>query len=131
MDPVLYQLHCHLSISSTGENLRSAGVPAPDLRGTPAWSTQEMDGQSMIAASARLLLPTQARRDGDLWNMIFASSQRRPYCQYCFGSTHRLRSSARGPYYMTPQAKDLPGLELHTVFIFSLSIHPCLSELLQ
>ena len=29
-----------------------------------------------------------ARRDGDLWNMIFASSQRRPYCQYCFGSTH-------------------------------------------
>ena len=29
-----------------------------------------------------------AGRDDDLWNMVFASSQRRPYCQYCFGSTH-------------------------------------------
>ena len=28
------------------------------------------------------------RRDGDLWNIVFASSQRRPYCQYCFSSTH-------------------------------------------
>ena len=26
-----------------------------------------------------------ARRDSDL---VFASSKRRPYCQYCFGSTH-------------------------------------------
>ena len=29
-----------------------------------------------------------ARRDGDLWNMVFSSSQRKPYCQYCFASTH-------------------------------------------
>jgi len=29
-----------------------------------------------------------ARRGGDLWNMTFGSSQRRPYCQHCFGSTH-------------------------------------------
>ena len=29
-----------------------------------------------------------ARRDGDLWNMVFSSSQRKPYCQHCFGSTH-------------------------------------------
>ena len=29
-----------------------------------------------------------ARRDSDLWNMVFTSSQRRPYCQHCFSSTH-------------------------------------------
>ena len=31
---------------------------------------------------------TWAQRDGDLWHMAFGSNQRRPYCQYCFGSTH-------------------------------------------
>ena len=29
-----------------------------------------------------------AWRDGDLWNATLGSSQRRPYCQHCFGSTH-------------------------------------------
>ena len=38
-----------------------------------------------------------ARRDGDLWNMAFASSQRSPYCHYCFGSTHSLELCSGAP----------------------------------
>ena len=29
-----------------------------------------------------------AQRDGDLWYMVFSTTQRKPYCQHCFGSTH-------------------------------------------
>ena len=38
-----------------------------------------------------------ARRDGDLWNMAFASSQRRPYCHHCFGSTHSSEQCSGAP----------------------------------
>ena len=38
-----------------------------------------------------------ARRDGDLWNMAFASNQRRPYCQHCFGSTHSSEQCSGAP----------------------------------
>jgi len=29
-----------------------------------------------------------AQREGDLWHMVFGNTQRKPYCQHCFGSTH-------------------------------------------
>ena len=38
-------------------------------------------------AATQLVTPW-SRRDGDLWNMIFPSSQHKPYCKHCFGSTH-------------------------------------------
>ena len=47
-------------------------------------------------AATRLGTPW-AQRDGDLWNMAFASSQRRPYCQQCFGSTHSSEQCSGAP----------------------------------
>ena len=29
-----------------------------------------------------------AQRDGDLWYVVFSTTQRKPYCQHCFRSTH-------------------------------------------
>ena len=87
-------------------------------------------------AATRLGTPW-ARRDGDLWNMAFASSQRRPYCQHCFGSTHSSEQCSGAPdtsfseRKALTQTEDLPGMELHTVFVPRLSVHPCLFNLLQ
>ena len=82
-----------------------------------------------------------AQRDGDLWNMVFASSQRRPYCHHCFGSTHSSEQCSGAPdipsreRIFTPRSRK-PRI-CHkwnytlTVFIPRLSVYPCLPDLLQ
>jgi len=54
---------------------------------------------------------TWAQRDGDLWNMTFGNSQRRPYCQHCFGSTHTSEQCSGAPD-ATQKGRPLPSSAL-------------------
>ena len=52
-----------------------------------------------------------ARRDVDLWNMVFSGCRHRPYCQYCFGSTHRSEDcSGAADTAVTPSKGRGPSL---------------------
>ena len=49
------------------------------------WAVYDRRFRQIAATRAGIIW---ARRDGDLWNMVFASNHRRTYCQHCFSSTH-------------------------------------------
>jgi len=83
-----------------------------------------------IAASR--LDTTWARKDNDLWNAIFTRSQRRPYCQHCFGSMHSSEQCCGAPETSTSTdascLQDLLGMELLSVFFPNCRfVHACLT----
>ena len=58
------------------------------------WAVYDRRFRQITAAQ---LVTLWAKRDGDLWNMVFASSLRRPYCRHCFGSTHPSEQCSGAP----------------------------------